>query len=211
MRALLDRDKDEEAPTLNVLLCEAYVAIYMSLLSYALATCDPHILYRLLGQKPHQQYWSSIFGGGSKTTLHVMTYQTPISKSPSGASEVMQATGGAAGSEPSVSGSIPSEESGIEPGLLRDTKDTLSTITKQTMSTTSNITNITKQRVKLNIKALGAAVTGTSPGAAGSQAMPEKQSFREQFTAPEMSIISKLMTKVIYLFVRFENIFVAFI
>ena len=88
LRALLDRDKDEETPTLNVLLCESYVAIYMSLLSYALATCDPHILYRLLGQKPHQQYWSSIFGGGSKTTLHVMTSQrshsNSISKSPSG-------------------------------------------------------------------------------------------------------------------------------
>ena len=102
------------------------------------------------------------------------------------------AGGVATGSEPSVSGSIPSEESGIEPGLLRDTKDTLSTITKQT----SNITNIAKQRVKLNVKALGAAVTGTSPGVAGSQSMPEKQTFREQFTAPEMSIISKLMAKV---------------
>ena len=107
---------------------------------------------------------------------------------------MMQGTvgGGATGSEPSVSGSIPSEESGIEPGLLRDTKDTLSTITKQT----SNITNIAKQRVKLNVKALGAAVTGTSPGVVGSQSMPEKQTFREQFTAPEMSIISKLMAKV---------------
>ena len=83
LRALLDREKDEETPTLNVLLCEAYVAIYMSLLSYALATCDPLILYRLIGQKPNQQYWSSIFGGGSKTTLHVMTSHTPISKSPS--------------------------------------------------------------------------------------------------------------------------------
>ena len=83
LRALLDRDKDEETPTLNVLLCEAYVAIYMSLLSYALATCDPHILYRLLGQKPNPQYWSSIFGGGSKTSLHVTTSHTPISKSPS--------------------------------------------------------------------------------------------------------------------------------
>ena len=83
LRALLDRDKDEETPTLNVLLCEAYVAIYMSLLSYALATCDPLILYRLIGQKPNHHYWSSIFGGGSKTTLHVMTSHTPISKSPS--------------------------------------------------------------------------------------------------------------------------------
>ena len=103
--------------------------------------------------------------------------------------------GGASGSDPSVSGSLPSEESGIDAGLLRDTKDTLNTITKQT----SNITNIAKQRVKLNVKALGAAVTGTSPGVSGSHSMPEKQTFREQFTAPEMSIISKLMTKVTYM------------
>ena len=106
------------------------------------------------------------------------------------------AVGGvASGSDPSVSGSLPSEESGIDAGLLRDTKDTLNTITKQT----SNITNIAKQRVKLNVKALGAAVTGTSPGVSGSHSMPEKQTFREQFTAPEMSIISKLMTKVTYM------------
>ena len=101
--------------------------------------------------------------------------------------------GGAAGGEPSVSGSLPTDESGVEPGLLKDTKETLSSITKQT----SNITNITKQRVKLNIKALGVQLAGTSPGAPGSQSTPEKQTFREQFTAPEMSIISKLMTKVI--------------
>ena len=38
LRALLDREKDEETPNLNVLLCEAYVAIYIGLFSYALAT-----------------------------------------------------------------------------------------------------------------------------------------------------------------------------
>ena len=84
LRALLDREKDEEAPNLNILLCEAYVAIYMSLLSYALATCDPHILYRLIGQKPSQGYWSSVFGGGTKTTIHMTTNaNTPLAKSPS--------------------------------------------------------------------------------------------------------------------------------
>jgi len=36
LRALLDREKDEEAPNLSVLLCEAFVAIYIGLLSYAL-------------------------------------------------------------------------------------------------------------------------------------------------------------------------------
>ena len=85
LRALLDREKDDEAPNLNILLCEAYVAIYMSLLSYALATCDPHILYRLIGQKPSQGYWASVFGGGTKTTIHMTTNaaNTPLAKSPS--------------------------------------------------------------------------------------------------------------------------------
>ena len=62
-RALLDRDKDEEMPNLIVLLCESFVAIYMSLLSYALATCDAHILYRLVGQNVANSLWSAVFGG----------------------------------------------------------------------------------------------------------------------------------------------------
>ncbi len=73
LRALLDRDKDDETPNLNVLLCEAFVAIYMSLFSYALATCDAHILYRLVGQGVSSGLWSTIFGGGTKKILQVAT------------------------------------------------------------------------------------------------------------------------------------------
>ena len=55
--------------------------------------------------------------------------------------------------------------------------------------------------MKLNIKALGVQLARTNQeSAGGAQAMPEKQTFREQFTAPEMSIISKLMAKVIMVF-----------
>ena len=99
--------------------------------------------------------------------------------------------GGAnAGVDLSIGGSIPSEETGNVQGLL---KDTMTNVTKQT----SNITNITKQRVKLNIKALGVQLARTNQDTTGAQSLPEKQTFREQFTAPEMSIISKLMAKVI--------------
>ena len=73
LRALLDRDKDEEMPNLIVLLCEAFVAIYMSLLSYALATCDAHILYRLVGQHPDGPLWANVFGGGCRKVLQVAT------------------------------------------------------------------------------------------------------------------------------------------
>ena len=69
-RALLDRDKDEEMPNLIVLLCESFVAIYMSLLSYALATCDAHILYRLVGQNVANSLWSAVFGGKFLVTFH---------------------------------------------------------------------------------------------------------------------------------------------
>lgn len=79
---------------------------------------------------------------------------------------------------------------GNDQGLL---KDTMTNITKHS----SNITNITKQRVKLNIKALGVQLARTNQDVPGASSMPEKPTFRESFTAPEMSIISKLMTKVL--------------
>lgn len=80
LRALLDREKDEETPNLNVLLCEIFVAIYMSLLSYALASCDSQILFRLVSQNITPNYWSHIFGGGSKKTLKIETSHTPLAK-----------------------------------------------------------------------------------------------------------------------------------
>ena len=61
----------------------------------------------------------------------------------------------------------------------------------------NTMTSITKQRVKLNIKVLGVqlgekgAVNQSNNVTEG-----EKQTFREQFKAPEMSIVSKLMAKV---------------
>ncbi|XP_046412753.1 dmX-like protein 2 isoform X1 [Neodiprion fabricii] len=71
LRALLAREKDEDAPKLNILLCEAFVATYMSLFVYALSSCDSHILYRLVGQKFDQSTWSYLFGGGVKKLLRV--------------------------------------------------------------------------------------------------------------------------------------------
>ena len=71
------------------------------------------------------------------------------------------------------------------------------------------MTSITKQRVKLNIKVLGvnlgadqgqaakpiSGAGGPATSASGGQT-GEKQQVREQFKAPDMSIVSKLMSKV---------------
>ena len=81
LRALLDRDKDDDIPNLCVLLCETYVAVYMSLLLYGLSTCDCHILYRLVSQTPSQNSWTQLFGGGTKKMVKVETTATnPVVK-----------------------------------------------------------------------------------------------------------------------------------
>jgi len=72
----------------------------------------------------------------------------------------------------------------------------------------NTMTSITKQRVKLNIKVLGVQLGEKGATTGGSTAHPnnqtgtgsvnsdgEKQTSREQFKAPEMSIVSKLMAK----------------
>lgn len=46
LRAMLAREKDEDAPRLLTLLCEAFVAVYTSMLCYSMAACDSHVLYR---------------------------------------------------------------------------------------------------------------------------------------------------------------------
>ncbi|XP_011309847.1 dmX-like protein 2 isoform X2 [Fopius arisanus] len=71
LRALLAREKDEDTPKLNILLCEAFVATFMSLFVYALSSCDSHILYRLVGHRFDNNTWATLFGGGVKKLVRI--------------------------------------------------------------------------------------------------------------------------------------------
>lgn len=71
LRVMLAREKDENAPKLNILLCESLIAVYVSLLVSALAAYDCHMLYRLVNHKFDQQMWASLFGGGVKTIVKI--------------------------------------------------------------------------------------------------------------------------------------------
>ncbi|KAL3867333.1 hypothetical protein ACJMK2_044544 [Sinanodonta woodiana] len=71
LRVLIARGKDEDAPKLNIMLCETLIAVYISLLINALSTYDCHLLYRLIAHKFDSRLWSALFGGGVKTVLRV--------------------------------------------------------------------------------------------------------------------------------------------
>ncbi|PVD19781.1 hypothetical protein C0Q70_20272 [Pomacea canaliculata] len=120
LHVLLMREKDEDAPKLHVMLCEALLAVYVTLLVTGLATYDPQILYRLLANKLDQQSWGALFGGGVKTVLKVEK------------------------NIPKVSGD-----------------------------------RISQQRLKFNMRVMA----------------PMKETYKERFVAPELSMISYFMTK----------------
>ena len=93
LRALLAREKDEDTPRLNVLLCEAFMATFMSLLVYGLATCDCHILYRLAGQKFSNSSWANLYGGGIKKLLRKATAQMQLVQQQSQSQDLQSADG----------------------------------------------------------------------------------------------------------------------
>ena len=77
---MLAREKDDNTPKLQILLCETLVGVYVSLLVTALATYDCSMLYKLIAHRFVQQMWGALFGGGSKTVLRVSDSQMPLSK-----------------------------------------------------------------------------------------------------------------------------------
>ncbi|KAK6180445.1 hypothetical protein SNE40_012599 [Patella caerulea] len=80
LRVLLAREKDEDAPKLNILLCEALLAVYVSLLVNGLSTYDPLLLYRLVAHKFDEQTWCALFGGGVRTIIKANNSSIPLSK-----------------------------------------------------------------------------------------------------------------------------------
>ncbi|XP_075431786.1 dmX-like protein 2 isoform X3 [Ascaphus truei] len=66
---LLTTAQDEDQPKLNTLLCEAVVAVYVSLLIHALATDSSTELFRLAAHPLTSRMWAAVFGGGVKLVV----------------------------------------------------------------------------------------------------------------------------------------------
>ncbi|XP_044294884.1 dmX-like protein 2 isoform X2 [Varanus komodoensis] len=66
---LLSTAQDEDQPKLTVLLCEAVIAVYLSLLIHALATNACNKLFRLAAHPLNNRMWAAVFGGGVKLVI----------------------------------------------------------------------------------------------------------------------------------------------
>ncbi|KAK6294290.1 hypothetical protein J4Q44_G00351200, partial [Coregonus suidteri] len=67
--ALVQSAQSEDQPKLNVLLCEAVVAVYLSLLIHGLGTHAGNELFRLAAHPLSNKMWAAVFGGGAKIII----------------------------------------------------------------------------------------------------------------------------------------------
>uniref|UniRef100_H3CVW1 Dmx-like 2 n=1 Tax=Tetraodon nigroviridis TaxID=99883 RepID=H3CVW1_TETNG len=67
--SLLASAREEDQPRLSVLLCEAVVAVYLSLLIHGLGTHGSNELFRLAAHPLNNRMWAAVFGGGAKVII----------------------------------------------------------------------------------------------------------------------------------------------
>ncbi|XP_058485255.1 dmX-like protein 2 isoform X4 [Solea solea] len=80
--SLLTSAREEDQPRLNVLLCEAVVAVYLALLIHGLGTHSSNELFRLAAHPLNNRMWAAVFGGGAKVIIRPKRLETPPVASP---------------------------------------------------------------------------------------------------------------------------------
>uniref|UniRef100_A0A8C5HK93 RAVE complex protein Rav1 C-terminal domain-containing protein n=1 Tax=Gouania willdenowi TaxID=441366 RepID=A0A8C5HK93_GOUWI len=79
--SLLISAREEDQPKLSVLLCEAVVAVYLSLLIHGLGTQSSNELFRLAAHPLNNRMWAAVFGGGAKVIIKPKRPDVPPGKS----------------------------------------------------------------------------------------------------------------------------------
>ena len=72
LRAILNKVEEQNSEYVLTLLCECFVGVFISLLSYALVACDNHMIFRLVALNPTQETFGHVFGGGTKKIVRVV-------------------------------------------------------------------------------------------------------------------------------------------
>nr|XP_020461424.1 dmX-like protein 2 isoform X3 [Monopterus albus] len=86
--SLLTSAREEGQPRLNVLLCEAVMAVYLSLLIHGLGTHNSNELFRLAAHPLNNRMWAAVFGGGAKVIIKPKRPEAPAALSQPPAEDV---------------------------------------------------------------------------------------------------------------------------
>ena len=177
LRALLLRERDEDAPRLNMLLCESLVAVYVSLLVHALASYDANVLYRLVSHRFHENMWPVLFGGGLKQRINVKTTvdehreSKRLARRPTFTEIHSMCAKNCCRTKTLMLCATPRFDSASYRSSPKD--------------------DSSRHRLKLHMKVMGASAT-----ASAAKLTEDKPTYREKFLSPTVSMLSYFMTKV---------------
>ncbi|XP_040269912.1 dmX-like protein 2 isoform X3 [Bufo bufo] len=185
---LLNTAQDEDQPKLNVLLCEAVVAVYVSLLIHALATDSSTELFRLAAHPLNNRMWAAVFGGGVK--LVVKPRKPPESIPGRTKSFDVQ--------KPQCALPLPNEEQPTAESSLSNTKNLAPAIDRGQESAVCAIPalseEIDKHRRRFNMRMLvpGRPVKDV---AIPPPVPAERPTYKEKFIPPELSMWDYFVAK----------------
>ncbi|KAI4881493.1 hypothetical protein NFI96_021816, partial [Prochilodus magdalenae] len=187
--SLLTCAQGEDQPRLNVMLCEAVVAVYLSLLIHGLGTLSSNELFRLAAHPLNNRMWAAVFGGGAK--LIVKPKRPP---------EIA----------PAVFEAAPSEDPQAAPPVLTitptphitlhgDDEDVTVEMEMQPESSVPSPTppaeDVDRQRRRFNMRMLVPGRPVKETPATPPPIPTERPTYKEKFIPPELSMWDYFMAK----------------
>ncbi|KAH7643602.1 dmx-like protein [Dermatophagoides farinae] len=200
LQALIAREKDEDLPKLHTLLCEGFVAVYLSQLVYALTICDSSILYRLIGLRFSEKSWGDLFGGGTKKLLYVSTSTVTLGQSP-GTISPNETTGTLNGTTTNPATNSPhydllntlsKQRMKLHMKILEQLNQAAEVVGNVATSPSSTLQNITNPFLAQQQQQ---QQPGQSNSGLTAPTLEQRPTYREVFVPPNKSIINHLMVK----------------
>ncbi|XP_061451735.1 dmX-like protein 2 isoform X9 [Rhineura floridana] len=197
---LLNTAQDEDQPKLNVLLCEAIVAVYLSLLIHALATNACNELFRLAAHPLNNRMWAAVFGGGVKLVIKPRRQSENIPDKPqcltTNTEKVVSLKSPHPLHQPTVS-NINEIAAGCDPKYLcqKDVADPVSDDTKDVNEAPPVPSEeMDKHRRRFNMRML---VPGrpVKDSVVPPPVPAERPSYKEKFIPPELSMLDYFVAK----------------
>ncbi|KAA0714569.1 DmX-like protein 2 [Triplophysa tibetana] len=194
--SLLACAQGDDHVRLNVMLCEAVVAVYLSLLIHGLGTHSGNELFRLAAHPLNNRMWAAVFGGGAKLIIKPKRPPdiTPAALRASGSEEVKVTS-----CEPptlTVSQYLPHTEAGNNGNVLLETAKRDSFVPDEVKleageaapPPTPPAEDVDRQRRRFNMRMLVPGRPVKETPATPPPIPVARPTYKEKFIPPELSI-----------------------
>ncbi|XP_059928097.1 dmX-like protein 2 isoform X6 [Gadus macrocephalus] len=191
--ALVASAREQDQPQLNVLLCEAVVAVYLALLIHGLGTHNGNELFRLAAHPLNNRMWAAVFGGGAKILIRPKRLEAPPvpEEFQAAGPEEPQETGGPEQSGPGLTPAVALPPQRPPPPRPRGPGPSAGEAASKASSVPAPAPQVEdgdRQRRRFNMRMLVPGRPVKETPATPPPVPVERPTYREKFIPPELSM-----------------------